>query len=543
MTAAAGQGRPATPAGAGCAADAPRAGQPARDRFPARPGHGLAGDRAAARRGAAAAGPGAARGRPRPALHRAPGPAAAGLAGGPARRDLAGTVAGQRRRPAGPAGVEIPPPWLRERGHARPTGLTALSVALRAAVGADIVRPSLHWLLGGGAASNHFARAWRRNAIRPGSPGCEGCGRRSRAPPAPPPHDPPAAVIVAAKGGTLAEITIGDLWSSAAEAQLSAAGPAGSAGALRGAAGHGRHRHRGPPPSASCAPPARAPPSELIDRYQPGLPAGPRPARGLPARTPAGPGLLHPRASAACSASCSGPTWSSTILASPACTCPTTSPAPGSSGSRSRDQHARRRQMLTASRRADQLPPVPAPSAPSTSTWPSGPRGPARWAQWAVPCPVRGTRSRSRKTTQHRKSRMDARTRERLPVLPVLVSAVDRAAARTPPPCSPRHARPSPAGFTAAGQTLVRPPRTARHRRKVWAHDPPPASARDLTGEEDYAFWAWAAIEVLRLTGIRIEELLELSHHSLIQYRLPAPASSSPSSRSPRPKPTPSGCC
>jgi integrase len=29
-------------------------------------------------------------------------------------------------------------------------------------------------------------------------------------------------------------------------------------------------------------------------------------------------------------------------------------------------------------------------------------------------------------------------------------------------------------------------------------------------------------VEVLRLTGIRIEELAELSHHSLIQYRLPA---------------------
>jgi hypothetical protein len=43
----------------------------------------------------------------------------------------------------------------------------------------------------------------------------------------------------------------------------------------------------------------------------------------------------------------------------------------------------------------------------------------------------------------------------------------------------------------------------------------------DLTGEEDYAFWGWAAIEVLRHTGIRIEELLELSHHSLVQYRLP----------------------
>ena len=43
---------------------------------------------------------------------------------------------------------------------------------------------------------------------------------------------------------------------------------------------------------------------------------------------------------------------------------------------------------------------------------------PSRWARWAVPCPVRPQEITSRKTAQHRKSRMDARTRERLPVLP-----------------------------------------------------------------------------------------------------------------------------
>jgi hypothetical protein len=44
---------------------------------------------------------------------------------------------------------------------------------------------------------------------------------------------------------------------------------------------------------------------------------------------------------------------------------------------------------------------------------------------------------------------------------------------------------------------------------------------RDLTREEDHAFWAWAIVEILRPTGIRVEELTELSHHSLVQYRLP----------------------
>jgi integrase len=56
----------------------------------------------------------------------------------------------------------------------------------------------------------------------------------------------------------------------------------------------------------------------------------------------------------------------------------------------------------------------------------------------------------------------------------------------------------------------------------VWAEDAATGKRRNLTYEEDEAFWAFATIEVLRLTGIRGEELLELSHHSIIQYRLPS---------------------
>jgi hypothetical protein len=57
---------------------------------------------------------------------------------------------------------------------------------------------------------------------------------------------------------------------------------------------------------------------------------------------------------------------------------------------------------------------------------------------------------------------------------------------------------------------------------KVWAEDPATGRRRDLTLEEHRAFWAWATVEVLRHTGIRIEELTELSHHSFVQYRDPA---------------------
>jgi integrase len=144
---------------------------------------------------------------------------------------------------------------------------------------------------------------------------------------------------------------------------------------------------------------------------------------------------------------------------------------------------------------------------------------PGRWAPWAAPCPVSQEEISQRKFERHRKARMDARTRERLPVLPVLVQTVDErrknAAALLQ---AARQTVPGQA-FTAAGQTLTRSVTKAAG--KIWA-DPATGKRRDLGHEDDHAFWAWAAVEVLRLTGCRIEELLEISHHSLIQYRLPA---------------------
>ena len=72
---------------------------------------------------------------------------------------------------------------------------------------------------------------------------------------------------------------------------------------------------------------------------------------------------------------------------------------------------------------------------------------PGRWAAWAVPCPVGAEEINQRKAARHRKSRMDARTRERLPVLPVLVRP-STSGARTPgnccrPPARRTQARPS----------------------------------------------------------------------------------------------------
>jgi hypothetical protein len=50
---------------------------------------------------------------------------------------------------------------------------------------------------------------------------------------------------------------------------------------------------------------------------------------------------------------------------------------------------------------------------------------------------------------------------------------------------------------------------------------PAKATSMDITHEESAAFWSWATVEVLRHTGIRIEEMLELTHHSFVAYTLP----------------------
>ena len=146
---------------------------------------------------------------------------------------------------------------------------------------------------------------------------------------------------------------------------------------------------------------------------------------------------------------------------------------------------------------------------------------PSRWGPWVAPCPVRAEDLERRKFTRRRKARMDARTRDRLPVLPILTRAAlqwrDDAGAVL---AAARDTEPGQR-FTAAGQILTRSARPHGAPGNIWAHDPATGKQRFLNLEEDHAFWAWAIIEVLRLTGIRVEELTELSHHSLVQYRLP----------------------
>jgi len=154
---------------------------------------------------------------------------------------------------------------------------------------------------------------------------------------------------------------------------------------------------------------------------------------------------------------------------------------------------------------------------------------PEKWAPWVAPCPIpdgalRGIIVRQRR----RKERMDDRVRQRQPLLPVLVAHLEDC-------YSHLWALLQAASPLAGGETVTVNGRTYQ---RVWtAADDRRARrggqastrVRDLgTGEdinvttaEDTAFWEFAAVEVLRHAGIRIEELLELTHLSIRQYQRP----------------------
>lgn len=146
---------------------------------------------------------------------------------------------------------------------------------------------------------------------------------------------------------------------------------------------------------------------------------------------------------------------------------------------------------------------------------------PARWGPWAAQCPVGDADVDQRKDKRHRKARTDQRTRERLPALPLLVKHVTEQRRRAAARLQALLATPPGEVFTFEGVTLRRV-KLYQRTDGIWAHGlASGAKRRNLAFEEHQAFWGWALVEVLRHTGIRIEELTEVTHHSITQYRLP----------------------
>ncbi len=151
------------------------------------------------------------------------------------------------------------------------------------------------------------------------------------------------------------------------------------------------------------------------------------------------------------------------------------------------------------------------------------------WVPWAVPSPVRradtqGYEKARRKTV----AAMHQRVRERLPHLPALADAAGRCLAEAAvlltaaAGCEPgevfdhagtryRRTAPKSAGLSARFQGNP----------AVTAENLATGEKISLTRREDEAFWARAVIETLRLCGVRLEELLEITHLALVSYQLP----------------------
>ena len=430
---------------------------------------------------------------------------------------------------AGAAWRKGPATWLREQGLTAGWQQEALASALLAAISADAVRPSLGWLVGKatgpGGLVRHMTRARDPEGFARLRALCDADPHASKTAGSHTVYR--AALLAAAKGGQLADITVGDVLELLdAELGTIAGGPYDVAVSYRLLHAMGIFGPGAPASLRELRSTGQSTPEELIDRChlkcrpvrdllvdylrerQPGMDYSSLKtlARNLGMlfwqdleRHNPGISSLHLPAEVAGA-------WKQRLRTKPKII---TGPGEG----RAQTQVPRLSYW-------ESLIPVRSFYL-DLAQWAAD--DPSRWGPWVAPCPVSEEETSRRKATRRRKSRMDARTRERLPVLPVLIQTVSqrRAAAQE----LLEAARRSQHGqtFTAAGQTLTRVV-TPNNRAvgKIWAADPDTGKRRDLTVEEDQAFWTWGIVEVLRSTGIRIEELLEISHHSLVQYRLPA---------------------
>ena len=154
---------------------------------------------------------------------------------------------------------------------------------------------------------------------------------------------------------------------------------------------------------------------------------------------------------------------------------------------------------------------------------------PEVWAHWVAPCPIRDPETRGKAARRRRASeRMADRTRHRQPLLPALAEHVDTEHARLAELLAAGEAADPDATLAVRGRAYRRLFTDTDYRRQqdfgtahVRLRDEATGDGINVTLQEDAAFWEWAIVETLRHTGVRIEELLELTHMSIRQYQRP----------------------
>ncbi|MFC0429964.1 site-specific integrase [Kutzneria buriramensis] len=151
------------------------------------------------------------------------------------------------------------------------------------------------------------------------------------------------------------------------------------------------------------------------------------------------------------------------------------------------------------------------------------------WAPHAVPSPInRGDGAGGLKIVTQTQARMHQRVRERLPHLPVLVETAERVRHEAADLLAAAAAAVLGTEFEHAGRRYLRilpagNKTPGREVTDVYIREVGSTALHSInqTHAEDDAFWAWVVVETLRHTGVRVEELTEITHLALVSYRLP----------------------
>lgn len=152
---------------------------------------------------------------------------------------------------------------------------------------------------------------------------------------------------------------------------------------------------------------------------------------------------------------------------------------------------------------------------------------PERWAAWVAPCPVPLASSTAWAVGDARKTNGPLTAPASANHSCRSSSSTSNSATTRPGCCSNEQTRPpTDEEFTHCGTAYRRVISESDH--KLLRHGAPvPTRVVNLdTGvlmhigaEEEAAFWDWAAVETLRHSGVRIEELCELTHLGIRQYQ------------------------
>ncbi|MFI6728519.1 hypothetical protein [Streptomyces atratus] len=153
------------------------------------------------------------------------------------------------------------------------------------------------------------------------------------------------------------------------------------------------------------------------------------------------------------------------------------------------------------------------------------------WAQRAVPSPItRGDGAGNHKLIKQTTSRMHQQVRERLPYLAVLLETAERVHREAVALLEAARVTPFNEVFEHDGTHYLRVLLKVNQVPSRLDHGSPHVFIKEIGSTarrinqsivEDDAFWAWAITETLRHTGVRAEELTELTHLTLVSYKLP----------------------